>query len=354
MNNKNCVLLLFAIIFLSSCAVRPKKAFDAAKVPPSPDYSTLENWAAHPDKSDLADLSPSPNLPDLQKDAPVDVIFFYPTTYTGGLRKSSHQRYWNANVSDTKTNVKTDEGTIKYQASLFNGAGRVFAPRYRQAHLHAFFTKKDTASARLALDLAYEDTKAAFKYYLEHWNNGRPFIIAGHSQGARHAMFLIREMIEGTPLESQLVAAYIVGWPVKNNFFKTLKPCQSVEQTNCFCSWRTWERNYGLQKFTLKNLDNSPGFEKNVVCTNPLNWTTTDNVYAPKSLNLGGVVRPFEKIYTQITDAEVYNGVLLARKPKFKGSFLFQRKNYHIGDLNLYYLNVRANAQARTKAYLRR
>jgi len=344
MNNKTCLLSLAVIVGLSSCAVRPKKAFDAAKVPPIPNYSNLENWAAHPDKADLADLSPSPDFPDLQKDAQVDVIFLYPTSYTGGLRRSSYQRDWNASVLDTKTNLKTDKGTIKYQASLFNGAGRVFAPRYRQAHLHAFFTKKDTADARQALDLAYQDTKAAFQYYLDHWNNGRPFIIAGHSQGARHAMYLIREMIEGTALESQLVTAYIVGWPVKTNFFKTIKPCQNLEQTQCFCSWRTWERNFGLRK----------AFEKEVVCTNPLNWTTTEKTYAPKSMNIGGVVRPFNKIYPELTDAEVYNGILLARKPKFKGSFLFRRKNYHIGDLNLYYLNVRENAQTRSKAFLRR
>ncbi|MBC7774616.1 MAG: DUF3089 domain-containing protein [Phycisphaerae bacterium] len=343
MNNKTCLLLLSVIVSLSSCAVHPKKAFDVAKVPPSPDYSNLESWAAHPDKTDLADLTPSPDFPDLQKDAPIDVIFLYPTTYTGGLRRSSYQRDWNASVLDTKTNLKTDKSTIKYQASLFNGAGRVFAPRYRQAHLHVFFTKKDSASARQALDLAYADTKAAFAYYLKHWNNGRPFIIAGHSQGASHAMYLIRDMIEGTPLQSQLVAAYIVGWPVNANFYKTLKPCQSPEQTHCFCSWRTWERDFGLRHAS----------QPDVVCTNPLNWSITENAYAPKSLNKGGVIRPFEKIYPNVADAEVYKGFLLARKPKFKGSILFQRKNYHIGDLNLYYLNVRENAQTRAKAFLR-
>ncbi len=344
MTNKTPLFLLAAIVGLSSCVTHPKKAFDAAKVPPSPDYSNLESWAAHPDKPDRADLSPSPDLPDLQKDAPVDVIFLYPTTYTGGILYNRYQRDWNASVLDKKTNLKTDKGTIQFQASIFNGAGRVFAPRYRQAHLHVFFTKKDTAAARQALDLAYADTKAAFAYYLKHWNNGRPFIIAGHSQGARHAMYLIKEMIEGTPLESQLVAAYIVGWPVKAGFYKTLKPCQSPEQTDCFCSWRTWERNSGLRRAS----------QPDVICTNPLNWTTTEKVYADKSLNRGGVIRPFARIYPQVADAEVCKGFLLARKPKFKGSILFQRKNYHVGDLNLYYLNVRENAQARTKAYLRR
>ncbi|MFN0213474.1 MAG: DUF3089 domain-containing protein [Saprospiraceae bacterium] len=342
MNIKTLLFLFAAGVCLVSCvAVRPKTSFDPGKIPPAPDYSNLDNWAAHPDKTDPADLLPSANLKDLQKDAPADVIFLYPTTYTGDLR---HQRDWNANVLDAKTNEKTDKGSIQYQASIFNGIGRVFAPRYRQAHLHVFFTKKDTAAARQALELAYLDTKAALEHYLKNWNNGRPFILVGHSQGARHAMFLIREMIEGTALEQQLVAAYIVGWPVKDNFFKTFKPCQNASQTDCFCSWRTWERNYGLRK----------AFEQDVICTNPLNWTCSEKLYAPKSLNLGGVIRPFEKIYPNITDAEVYKGILLARKPKFKGSILFLQKNYHVGDLNLYYLNVRENAEARTKAYLRR
>lgn len=342
--NYKVYLLFFAVcICLASCAfVHPTTPFDTVKIPPPPNYSNLDNWAAHPEKADPADLSPSfKDFPDLQKDAPVDVIFLYPTTYTGDLK---HQRDWNASVSDAKTNSKTDQGSIQYQASIFNGTGRVFAPRYRQAHLHVFYTKKDTVAARAALAVAYTDTKAAFEYYLKHWNNGRPFILVGHSQGALHAMHLIQDMVEGTPLESQLVAAYLVGWPVRADYYKKFKPCQTPEQTDCFCSWRTWERNYGLRR----------AYEQNVVCTNPLNWSTTEKAYAPKSLNLGGVIRPFEKIYPGVTDAEVYKGVLLARKPKFKGSILFRRKNYHVGDLNLYYLNVRENAQVRTKAFLRR
>lgn len=342
MNNKNALLALVAMLALAACgSVHPKMAFDPSRVPAQPDYANLDNWAAHPDKKDPADLSPAPDFPDLQKDAPIDVIFLYPTTYTGFSRD---QKDWNASVTDAKTNKKTDNGTIQYQASIFNGTGRVFSPRYRQAHLHVFYTKKDTVAARHALEVAYSDIQEAFEYYMKHWNQGRPFIIAGHSQGGLHAMNLIRDRIEGTSLESQLVAAYIVGWPVQADFYKHFTPCQTPDQTDCFCSWRTWERNFG-RKFKT---------DQKTVCTNPLTWSTTPNSYAAKSLNKGGVIRPFEKIYPQITDAEVHQGILLARKPKFKGSILFRRKNYHVGDLNLYYLNVRENAQIRTKAFLRR
>ncbi|MBN8680027.1 MAG: DUF3089 domain-containing protein [Chitinophagales bacterium] len=335
--------LLPALLALHSCAsVKPKTAFDAAKVPPAPDYSLMENWAAHPDKEDPADMSPDPSLsPDLQKDAPVDVFFLHPTTYTGALR---HQRNWNASITDERTNRKTDNGTIQYQASIFNGAGRVFAPRYRQAHLHVFFTKKDTVAAKKALEVAYADAKAAFQHYLKYWNNGRPFILAGHSQGGLHTKTLLQQLVEDKDLEQQLVSAYIVGWPVAEKEFRKLKPCEKPDQVDCYCTWRTWERRFGQR---LKE-------DQKTVCTNPLLWHTKPNEYAAKSLNKGAVIRPFNRIYPQSTDAEVHKGILLASKPKFKGSALFFSKNYHPGDFNLYYMNVRENAQTRARAFSRR
>jgi hypothetical protein len=55
--------------------------------------------------------------------------------------------------------------------------------RYRQAHLHNFFTK-DKEKADKAFDLAYKDLKTAFEFYLQHWNNGRPIIIASIAREA--------------------------------------------------------------------------------------------------------------------------------------------------------------------------
>ena len=90
-----------------------------------------------------------------------------------------------------------------------------------------------------------------------------------------------------------------------------------------------------------------------MVCTNPLTWSLTEKEYAKKSINSGAVIRPFNTLRPSVTDAEVYKGILLAAKPQFPGSVLLVRKNYHIGDLNLYYLNVRENAQVRAKTYLK-
>lgn len=334
--------LFFSALLATACgSVHPSGPFRADNTPAAPDYASLKYWAAHPDKDDPADRVPCPALKNEQNGAAADVFFVYPTTYTGQPRS---QREWNASVDDQVTNDKTDETSILFQASIFNGAGRVFAPRYRQAHFHSFFVKKEKASAAQALDLAYSDVKRAFQYYLDHWNQGRPFILAAHSQGALHTMHLLRDMVEGnSSLKRQLIVAYSVGYPIPDTFFRHLRPCTTPEQTGCFCTWRTYERHYGLEKAK----------DNHVVCTNPLTWTTKEDEHAAATLNKGGVVRPFCAIYPALSDAQVHKGVLLSRKPKFPGSILMRTHNYHPGDLNLYYMNVRENAQLRVQAYLK-
>ncbi len=337
---KNFFLLFLLGALGPGCrSVNPAQAFDAKKVPAPPDYAQLKNWAAHPEKKDPADRTPN-GLHDEQATAAVDVFFIHPTSYFGARGEANN---WNASLDNAQLNAATDSSSILFQASIFNGAGRIFAPRYRQAHLHVFHGN-DKISNQQALDLAYADVAAAFDYYLKHWNQGRPFIIASHSQGAVHAKTLLRNVVENKSLQKQLVAAYIVGWRVERDFFKNIPPCESPDQTGCYCSWRTWKTKYGRRKA------NEPGS----VCVNPLTWSTTEGKYAPKSANHGGVLRPFSVVRPGITDAEVWRGFLLADKPKFPGSVLFVRNNYHIADLNLYYVNVRENAQTRAAAFLKK
>jgi len=334
-------LALLSFALLASCrSARPTGSFAAEAVPPPPHYASLDEWAAHPQKDDAADRTPCGTQPQQQATAPADVFFLHPTSYYGRRKKPVG---WNAHLRDAATNTRTDSGAILHQATIFNTVGRVYAPRYRQAHLNAFFTR-DKASAAQALDLAYRDIEAAFDRYLSHWNDGRPIILVGHSQGAYLGMRLLRERIEGSPQRQQLVVAYLVGWPIEKDYFRHVPPCTTASQTGCFCSWRTWKRQASRQ------LPPQP----NVVCTNPLTWSTREGEYADRSLNLGGVLRNLCVIYPALTDAEVWQGYLLAERPHFPGSFLLRRKNYHVADLNFYYLNVQKNAQERVEAFLRR
>ena len=88
----------------------------------------------------------------------------------------------------------------------------------------------------------------------------------------------------------------------------------------------------------------------NSYVTNPLNWTT-GSTYASRQMNRGSVLTNFNKVYRHTTDARISNGFLYVRKPKFPWSFLFFTRNYHIADINLYYINLRDNIKARIAAF---
>lgn len=328
------------LLGLSCASVKPQGVYTEFTPPPAPDYANSAHWAALPEKRDSADRTPAPHLDDLQNQALVDVFFLHPTTYTG----KRGEKLWNAPIDHIPLNKKTDAGSILNQASIFNGAGRVYAPRYRQAHLNAYYTK-DKASARQAFALAYQDVKAAFEYYLENYNDGRPIIIAAHSQGTTHAKQILQEYFDGKALQEQLVVAYLVGMPIAKDDFPNIKVCESPEEFTCFCTWRTWQKKHTPKKHQSNN---------NIVVTNPLIWTT-ETSYAAKDLNEGAVLRKFERsYYPKLADAQVHNGLLWVTKPRFPGSFFVWFKNYHIADFNLYYTNVRINAQERTAAYLKK
>ncbi|MBK9016743.1 MAG: DUF3089 domain-containing protein [Saprospiraceae bacterium] len=327
------VLCGMALLFLASCtSVRP---FLSNSVPAAPDYSKNSSWAALPTKTDPADRSPGPEFPDLQASSQVDVFFLHPTIYLDNSEKT-----WNASMEDDKLNQKVDESTILYQSSAFNGAGRVYAPRYRQAHYRCFF-HADKASSKKALDLAYEDVKAAFEYYLENYNQKRPIIIAAHSQGTLHALRLMEEFFDEGPLKNKLVVAYLVGWPIPKKEFESIPPCETPDQTGCFCSWRSYLHGYMPDGVLLGD---------SIVVTNPLTWKA-DGLAANKSLNEGMIARKFNQVLPQSADAKAVNGVLWVHKPKFPGSLFFWKKNYHIADYNLFYVNIRKNAQHRVDSF---
>lgn len=324
------VFLIF--LFLQSCTPHFGD-FSSTSMPSFPDYSRLVNWAAHPHKNDPSDRVPK-GLESRQGEALVDVFFLHPTSLT------KKPRQWNAQIGDAKINQKTDETSILFQASIFNNVGRVYAPRYRQAHLQSFFTE-DKENAEKALELAYTDIKAAFEHYLENENQKRPIVLVGHSQGALHGKRLLHEFFDQKPLRRRLVVAYLAGWPVNKGEYMKVPPCETPEQTGCVCSWRTFKRGHVPKGYSMGD---------SILVTNPISWKT-DTQQATKDESDGAVLRDFDEVLRQIMDAQVHQSILWANKPKFPGSIFFLRRNYHVGDFNLFYLDVRENVKTRVGAF---
>jgi hypothetical protein len=349
---KTRILFLFAIhLFISIAAgsqtirdrIRNRHAEKGGMEKPdgiSPDYANLFFWAAHPAKKDMSDSIP-PFLINEKRDTLADVFFLHPTTYVMDMQNAKS----NADLTDSALNNATDQRTILFQSSVFNNCCRIFAPRYRQAHLKNYMMPKSEAS-KAAFDLAYEDLKNAFQYYLDHYNNGRPIIIASHSQGAMHAVRLLQDFFDGKPLQKQLVCAYIVGWQIKPDDFKNIPVGETPDATGCFVGWRSYKK--GEMDFIVKNERGGS------VCVNPISWMTTTDETKPEQ-HKGAVGKDMSKIVRGVITASIEpeHKILWVDAPaKIKDKIGDKLKNYHVADYNLFWLDIRENALLRVKAFL--
>ena len=340
----------------------PAKPFGELPHPTAPNYANPAHWAALPDRVDAADRVPEGDaFGDRQATAKVDVFYIHPTTYRGG-------EYWNQPLGDAATNQWTDNSVIARQASVFNACCRVFAPRYRQATAAAV-AAPPAMNALAAYDFAWQDVRTAFLYYLKHWNKGRAFIIAGHSQGAAHTERWLQEFAKDQKLRARLVAAYPIGIAfargVVSRSFNGVPVCNEPRDTGCFVSWNTFDSDSdgaqliasAQQRYLARYGDNP---ETGVVCVNPLSFSLARPA-VPASANLGalpatradGSLPPTE---AGILGAACVNGVVKISALPAAGYAIVRLPAgmLHFNDFDLFYQNVRVNAVVRTDAWIAR
>lgn len=195
--------------FLAS--ITPKKSFSKALIPCAPDYSNQEHWAALPGKKTVALLNPLQEKNNNNKD--VDCFFVHPTGF--------FLRDWNFDLNiESATSQRTDL-MLATQASVFNEKCNIYAPEYRQATFAAISQDLGDDSSQ-ALELAYSDVKKAFTYFLDNYSNGKSFFLASHSQGSLHAQRLLSEPEFKNFFSKQLIAAYLIGYPLEQEYLKNL------------------------------------------------------------------------------------------------------------------------------------
>ena len=311
-------------------------------IPKAPDYNDPKAWALNPHLDSSHKLQkPKGFSQRVQGDESgrhemaAEVFFIHPTMLLEGPA-------WNADLEDKGMNESVDAWPIRHQASAFAGAGRVFAPRYRQAHVRIFSLGDSLSWA--AAEIAYQDVKAAFLKFLE-WSDDRPIVLAGHSQGSFHGRRLLQEFFDGTALSERLVAAYLPGMDMYAREFDSLPLCFEPTQTGCLCTWMTYGNGY-LPAWLLRKM-NEPEFTP-VLITHPVTWNSAE--LSSEYVDHLGVVRPSFRLSKaramkgQITP----EGVLWVDAPKVLGGRVLQRENWHSGDINLFWVNVHQNAVTRT------
>jgi hypothetical protein len=342
---------------------KPAFPFEAKTPPPAPDYWSADAWAALPERQDDADVAP-PNTkyPEAQKSAQVDVFFIHPTG-------TESAQFWNAPIDDPGA-VEALSLVMKYCASVFNAAGRVYVPRYRQATLYSFFDGKTTSGIQ-AIDLAYGDVERAFLHYLTYYNQGRPFILAGHSQGSCHGMRLLQEEILGTPLDRRLVGAYLVGYAIPSDVLY-FPGSRFVGSSYILTSWNSYTADGNPDFFTNSAVIWLKGSYQKVgglpiIQVNPLSWKLNGEAVLAAQ-NPGSL--PFDAenktgvpaLVPGVTGADASGKVLIITKPQVPGFEsadglpILSTKvgDYHSFDYVFFYESIRKNAVERVNEFFKK
>ena len=330
----------------------PKGHFEMSQAGRGPDYANAESWVARPGLAD----DPSTWLPEGVSVESGDAAVFYihPTTYLERVR-------WNAPLNLTGDAEFRRRLFVRSQASAFNGAGQIWAPRYRQAAFGAFLL--DSKDAKAALDLAYNDVSAAFDRFVAE-SGERPVILAGHSQGALHLARLLREKVAGKPIARRIVAAYVVGWPISAAADLPalgLPACRAATQTGCVLSWLSFG-DPANPDLVLHSYEKSAGFagerrrRADLLCVNPL--TGTEGGAAPPKDNPGALMPSPDlrsaKLEPATVGAHCDQGLLVidGKIPPL-GPYVLPGNNYHVYDYALFWSAIRRDSERRLAAWPR-
>jgi hypothetical protein len=275
-----------------------------------------------------------------------DLFFICPTVYKGA------DDSFNMAFDDEKT-MSSFLGATNMELGIYDEDCRVFAPYYRQVGLNVY--EMESSEREQYLSIAYEDVKSAFTYYLDEFNDGRPIVLAGFSQGADMCIRLLKDCFADEEVNNLLVACYAIGWSVTQeemDEYPYLSFAQGEEDTGVIIAFNS-EAEYIDDSLTI------PKGTK-TLAINPLNWKT-DGTVADKSLNLGACFTDYDgNIKTEIenlTGAYIddVRGALkvtdVTAEDYPAGLSIFEDGIYHLYDYQFFYRNLQKNVHDRVTAY---
>ena len=309
---------------------------------------TLENQ----DVTDYANPGHWLSLP-VNPSKPVDVFYVYPTVWA-----KADPAEPNYCAIDHPGMLQGAASAFTQQATAFETTGNIYAPFYRQADGASTLILTEDHRWEIVRKVPAADVTAAFDYYINNFNNGRPFIIAGHSQGANVMMFLLSEYMKThAGVYARMIAAYVIGYPVTADFMAAnthLHFAAGPDDTGVIISYNTQSPKVapGTNIVVANNIG---------LVINPINWKR-DETAAPASESLGSympgcTLTHFEK-ELNFADARIdlSQGVVICSSVNDNDINVMSGGIglgvYHIFDIPFYYYNLRENAERRVSKYL--
>ncbi len=308
------------------------------------DYSRKEFWLAQPDDPEKA----------------ADLVFLYPSS-------CMDRRAGMICAVDNRSMRRGARRNLSQQATAFEPVANLFAPFWRQVNATCLAGMRFEEVDRAEWAEPRTDVYAALDYYFENLNHGRPYFLAGHSQGSRLCYIVLSEYMKEHPdYYVNMIAAYCIGDSLTKRYLEEnphIKAAQAADDLGVVVSWNT----EGPANKGRKSLVVAPG----AVAINPLNWRT-DDTPAPAEQNLGsyipnplfpGLIRLNAKADAAL-DPE--RGTVIVREPRLEKFAItripgfrnlepvFGPASYHGCDYSFFYLNLRENACKRAAAWFAR
>lgn len=296
------------------------------------DYSAPENWMELPE----------------QPDKDVDVIYLYPTVY-GTLGEATDDI---ADIDDPSMRMLAIYTAVS-QAGVFEESCNVYAPYYRQFTVESLLDMIENSPESLPY-CASQDIYRMLDYYFESLNEGRPFILAGHSQGSVWLTVILEDYMKQHPeYLDRMVAAYVIGYSVTEDYLARnphLKFAQGKDDTGVIVSYNT-------EGTGNKNQYNCV-VKEGAVAINPINWKR-DDTYAPAEENRGSLTAT-GGIARNYADArlDTERGVVICDTVKISSETqamlgeYFGTESFHLQDYSLYFMNLQQNVEDRINAFM--
>jgi hypothetical protein len=262
-------LLIF--VAFSACL-----SFGQEPRPQPNNYADAKSWLCRPGQHDACDVDLTTTVIaadgkltretwKADANAPIDCFYAYPTVSTDPTP------YSDMNPDPAELNV------IQQQFVRFGSKCRLYAPMYRQvtlAGLGRLFVGALGSGVTLDHGLNYDDVHDAWNYYLEHDNQGRGYVLIGHSQGSYILAELIHQEIDGKPVQARMVSAILPGATVPvargkdvGGKFQHVSLCRSASQTGCLIAYTAFRSTIPPLATTLFGKVADPGMT--AACTNP-------------------------------------------------------------------------------------
>jgi hypothetical protein len=239
------------------------------------DYANPGMWACRPDAEpnqclqDMtatlmnADGTRTVEMHTPAQDAPFDCFYVYPTVLLSGAAQM-------VDFSDAGIAIVNDP--LQTQGARFSRICRMFAPLYRQVGLSG---GAPVMGADRALGL--QDVRDAFKYYLENWNEGRKFVLIGHSQGTMMLTGMMQmdlDTAETADARARMISALLIGGAVNappgeavGGTFQNIPLCTTQGQAGCVIAYVSYAADSPPTATSIFGHDTADGMQ--AACVNP-------------------------------------------------------------------------------------